>query len=589
MSALIIAFLLATRIVVHDESQLPRFSYPVTTAPSELLTSDDKTFMPFAKAVEADIDRTLTDYDIQDAATLSGLLRTKLAYQLLTHDNDGARASIARLRELASKPDLKLLTGRLALAKLDADAQATSFAAADRDATNALPWSVVADTIKEEYAGERIETKDAIVGFVKHDLDPIAQKSGTLDGPSARELVRARSTLIDTLPLAAMDAPILHAYIAQHDVPEPDIWAARDVTVTPAQVKAPVVIGIWDSGVDPSDYRGFMYVDSRGRHGIAFADDGSTSKSYLYPIPAAVRARYPKYARYFQGFADLESAIDSPQARAVIAYQRSLSADGAAQLARDMEYVGEYAHGSHVAGIALRGNAGARILVARFDDDLPDLHLPPTMAWVKRMAANFALTAAYFRANHVRVVNISWSDTASEFEDWIARTDKITSAQARKQKAQRLFAVWRAAIEHVIATNPNTLFVAAAGNDDNNASFAQDVPSSLRYPNLLTVGATNQAGEATNFTSYGPTVAVYADGYHVASKLPGGYVVKWSGTSMASPNVVNLAGKLFALDPSLTAVEARALIIKGATRSADGKRMLIDPKRTVHLLTAASR
>lgn len=227
--------------------------------------------------------------------------------------------------------------------------------------------------------------------------------------------------------------------------------------------------------------------------------------------------------------------------------------------------------------------------MARFDDNLPDLHFAPTIAWAERMARGFAETAAYVRANHVRVVNMSWGDTVSEFEEWFAKTDSISDPQTRKKEAQALFALWRSAIEYVIASNPGTLFVTAAGNGDNDASFAADVPSSLRYPNMITVGAVNQAGDATSFTSYGPTVAVYADGYHVPSKVPGGYTVKFSGTSMASPFVANLAAKLFALDPSLTPIQARTLIIKGATPSDDGKRQLIDPKRTIALLAGMKR
>lgn len=583
----------AGRIVVHDETQLPRFSYPVQMAPSALLVADDATFAPFAAAVGADVDRTLNDYDIQDPASLRVFLQTKLALQLLAGNDDGARATVAKLRAAETKPALKLLAGRLALVKLDANVRAKTHpgtepsayvADLDRAAVDALPWNVVQDSVKATYGGESLATKDAIVGFVKHDLDPIAQKSGALDGPSAGEIVGLRAQLLALMPLYATDVPILKAYIARNNVVKPDIWAKRDVTLRPSQVKAPVVIGIWDSGVDPRDYPGQIYVDARGRHGLAFADDGSPSRSYVYTMPAATLARYPKFVTLLTGFSDLQSAIDSPDADAARKFQRSLTVDQAAALAHDFDSIGQYIHGSHVAGIAAHGNPGARIAVARFDDDLPQLHFAPSMAWVTRMAGDFVEIGAYFRANHVRVVNMSWGDTVSEFEEWIARTDKISDAQTRKRKAQQLYAVWRAAVENVIASNPATLFVSAAGNGDNNASFAQDVPSSFHDVNLLVVGATNQAGDATGFTSYGPTVAVYADGFHVISKLPGGYAVPLSGTSMASPNVANLAAKLFALDPSLTPKQVRALIVDGATPSADGKRRLIDPRQSVALL-----
>ena len=89
--------------------------------------------------------------------------------------------------------------------------------------------------------------------------------------------------------------------------------------------------------------------------------------------------------------------------------------------------------------------------------------------------------------------------------------------------------------------------MAAAGNSDSNAGFGGDVPASLHLPSLSTVGAVNQAGDETCFTSYGDTVVVDADGYNVESFVPGGARLKLSGTSMATPQVVNFAAKLFAL------------------------------------------
>jgi subtilisin family serine protease len=586
------------RTPVHDETQLPRFSYPMPSAPSVLLVSDDATFAPFAAAVGADVDKTLRDYDIEDKSSLRDFISAKLAVQILAHDNAGARQTIAQLRAAETKPDLQLLAGRLYSSYVDALEQTkggsasqvnAAFALSDRKAVDALPWGVVQDSVKEGYARESLATKDALVGFAKHELDPIAAKTGTLDGPSARVLVQLRAQLLVALPLFQPDLPILKAYIAQHDVVKPDIWNAREVTLSPAQVKAPVVIGIWDSGVDPSDYPAAMFVDSAGRHGLAFADDGAASSSYLYPLPPALLAKYPEDVALMGGLSDLQSGVDSPEAQKAEKYMRSLSPDQEAAFEQDFDLLGEYAHGSHVAGIASRGNPGAKIVVARFDDNLPNLTFEPTPEWARTMAGNFAQIAAYFRANHVRVVNMSWGDTVSEFELWLAKTDKNADPQTRKKKAQDLYAIWRAAVENVIKNTPDTLFVAAAGNGDNDASFSEDVPASFKYPNIIVVGAVNQAGDATNFTSYGPTVAVYADGFHVPSKIPGGYVVKFSGTSMASPNVANLAAKLFALDPSLTPEQVKALIIRGATPTADGKLPLIDPQRSVSLLGGSSR
>jgi subtilisin family serine protease len=580
------------RTVVTDETQLPRFSYPMTIPPSQLVVASDAAFAPFLQAVEGDVDRTLATYDIRDKSTLSDYLSTRLAGQVLDGDVAGARATVAALRAVQSKPDRALLAGRLQLAYVTALAEQKSngtsldadFTAADRAAIAPLPWGVVQDSVRAAAGFEPVATRDQIVGGVGHSLNPIAAKTGTLDGASARALVQARAGLL-LLPLLAIDAAILGAYIAKHNVAKPDIWAARDVTLRPSQIKTAVRIGILDSGVDPHDYPGLMFEgESASQHGLAFADDGAPSNSDTYPLPANVAADYPKLVKLMTGISDLQSGILSPEAAAAQAYLRSLDVPREEAFERELDFIGEYAHGSHVAGIASRGNPGARIVVARFDDNLPNLAFAPTVEWANRMASNFARFAAFFRDNDVRVVNMSWGDQVSEFEQWLAKTDPTSDAAAREAKAKELYAIWRAAVANMIADTPGTLFVAAAGNGDNDATFAQDVPASLSYPNLITVGAVNQAGDPTGFTSYGPTVAVYADGFHVPSKIPQGYTVKFSGTSMAAPNVTNLAGKLFAMDPALTPAEARALIVEGASPVPGGKLKLIDPRRTVRLL-----
>jgi subtilisin family serine protease len=100
----------------------------------------------------------------------------------------------------------------------------------------------------------------------------------------------------------------------------------------------------------------------------------------------------------------------------------------------------------------------------------------------------------------------------------------------------------------------------------------------------VAVGAVDQAGDETSFTSYGKTVVLDADGYLVKSYVPGGKQLRLSGTSMASPNVANLAAKLIALDPKLRPEQTIALIRQSATTSSDGRLHLIDPKAAIALL-----
>ena len=77
---------------------------------------------------------------------------------------------------------------------------------------------------------------------------------------------------------------------------------------------------------------------------------------------------------------------------------------------------------------------------------------------------------------------------------------------------------------------------------------------------------------------------VHANGFEVESYIPGGQTMKMSGTSMSSPNVVNLAGKLWSLEPGLSVQEVIGLIKDGCDTSEDGRIILINPKASVELL-----
>ena len=89
----------------------------------------------------------------------------------------------------------------------------------------------------------------------------------------------------------------------------------------------------------------------------------------------------------------------------------------------------------------------------------------------------------------------------------------------------------------------------------------------------------DQAGEETSFSSFGKTVVVHANGFEVDSVIPGGDRLKLSGTSMAAPQVTNLAAKLYALDPKLGTAQVKALILAGADRK--GRVNFINPKATI--------
>ena len=580
---------------VHSEADLPRTSYPVTGSISTLLQSEDSVFAATVKQVATDLDALLANYDIQDKATLISILTAKLSLQELGGDAAAGLETIRKLRELQSKPDLKLTAGLFDEAILKAQQTGKTGAEYEqkvesiyRDEVNALPWDVVQDVIKSARSISGLLSESFLLGQVQEELQPEIDKSNSLSRNSMYTVLNTRANLRVKLPLNPIRVNVLKAYVTAHDTEKPDIWAAREVTLSNEDHLEKVLVGIWDSGFDPALYSGHLYSYANSApypaQGLAFTDEGKPSDSALYPITPEQKQQYPEISEDLEALSDLKAGVETEVTEAFKKRLAQMSKEDVKTMFERLSFFGNAAHGTHVAGIAIKGNPAAQLVVFRFNDGLSrELHFPPSTEWALRMAANFKQIGQFCAEHKVRVVNLSWGDDLREFEDWLARTKANQSADQRKHEALQLFSIWKQAIVDAMKAAPDTLFVTAAGNADSDAGFLEDVPSSLDLPNLITVGATNQAGDATSFTSYGKTVVAYANGYHVESFIPGGKRVKFSGTSMAAPQVTNLVAKLFAIDPSLTAEKAKELVLAGSTPSPDGKRKLVDQKRSLEL------
>ncbi|MEJ2085296.1 MAG: S8 family serine peptidase [Acidobacteriota bacterium] len=593
----------ADKIKVESVDDLPRFTYEIDGTLAELLESDSE-FAEFSARVRADVESVLAAYEINDATTLKNYYGTLLSLQMLDGQYDQAEATIQTLRDLEDKPAAKLLTGQLTGAWIDtkrkipdsdSDAFRAAFQSAYSSRLESLPFDVVQDNVEQAKGGWEIRSQNLLLGVLESQLQPAVDKTGTISGEVADTLVSFRLLFEDLLPLKSQAIAALGSYIDANRTEKPDIWAERSVELEATAEATPVVVAIWDSGVDTNIFEGRLFVNPAERfdgedtdgngyvddvNGIAYTLEADKTPDLLYPLDDETKPRYEEMKSMVKGLMDIQAAVDSPEASNLKQQLSQMPPEEVQPFIEDISLFGNFAHGTHVAGIAVEGNPFARILAARITFDHHMIPPPPTVEQAKKDVAAMADVIDYFKANQVRIVNMSWGESQPSIEQALELNGMGESAQDRLAMAQEIFAVIHDGLRDAIAGAPEILFVTSAGNSDNDAEFDLMIPSSYDLPNILTVGAVDQAGEETSFSTFGANVDLHANGFEVVSYVPGGDRMAFSGTSMSSPNVVNLAAKILAIDPDLTPSQLIEVIKEGTETSADGRITLINPKAT---------
>ena len=582
------------RKVVRSVDDLPRLTYDVPASASEVLDFSPDRFHGFAQPIVADIDRALATYDISDNATVRAMLSAKLATQIASAREDAAAlGTITAIRAREDKAEARLESGLVYQAFLQArlsshDAPGrcpASFADTYARLLDALPWSTVGVRVKMERGLAQVATPAFISGFVS-DLQPTLDRSHALDNDGAWRLVAARANMDVIPPCRREIVRVLTAYVSRHDVKKPNIWSARAVSFVDMKGLHPVDVAIWDSGFDRALFAGQLMVGSDGKpvRGPGFDVVAQPASYDLLPLTPEQAQLYPATVKDEQGVSDLQNGIDSPAADAFRAKVATMSPAQAQSFFELLNIIGGYSHGTHVTGIAAAGNPAIRLTSAVMTYDNKPVPTPPSDQIQERLRASYITTVDWFRTHGIRVVNMSFGVRPSDYESVLEKNGIGKTAEERKTLARHYFEYERQGFLAAFRRAPDILFVAAAMNNGSDNAFDETLPSSLELPNLITVGAVDQAGGRTGFTSTGKTVRVYASGYNVESVVPGGAHVQESGTSMAAPQVTNLAAKLIAIDPTLTPAQTVALIEKGSDAGEEPGIRLINPQKTMALL-----
>jgi len=584
------------RIKIEKADDVPRFTYQVSGKLDDLIRDDAK-FEAFAGPLRRDVESIFAKYDIVDKSTQRGLLSLLAQLDFLEGKYDAASARLDQIRALEEKPADKLLSGlrlraMIAAAKSTGNTDSDAFRSAVGKNISVtlgpLPYDIVGNDVKEIKGSTEIASAALALGRVQNVLQPTVDKAGSLSSDLAPAIVGTRYYLKTTLPLKATLVAAYGGYLSAHTVTRPDIWAARNVELPASGNYHPVNIAIWDSGVDVALFPGRLVQNSDGTTAvIGFDKYAKPANTELLPLPGPARENLPKMISRIKGFSDLQANIDSPEATEITAYLSGLQPADFKRTIEELTLNGQYVHGTHVAGIASAGNPYARLAVARIEFGHTLLPDPcPTEELVQQEARNIGSYVEFMKQHRVRVVNMSWGGSIKDEERELELCGIGKTVDERKVLARHYFDSEKNSLSHAMAGASDILFVAAAGNSNEDASYSEFIPAGIELPNLLVVGAVDQAGDEASFTSYGKTVTVDANGYLVTSTVPGGQRVPLSGTSMASPQVANLAAKLLAIDPALTPEKLIGIIRTTSDRSDDGRRNLINPAKAIATLPA---
>ncbi|MGQ0628835.1 MAG: S8 family serine peptidase [Phycisphaerales bacterium] len=599
----------AGKLPVKTADDLPRHEYTIEGRVSEFLVSDAP-FKAFVTKVKADIESALARYDITDPTTLQGYYSMLMQASVLDGRLDDALGFAERIRALEGKEARKLMTGQVLGAYVksvkdsggDKAKQAKIFDEDLYKRVSALPWDVVREEVISAKGRSELASPELILGGIKGQLDPIVEASkGVISSDIARGLVGARMTLDVMLGLQPAIGKVYGQIIDSHKTVMKDVWSERLVTLSEKDAGTPVVAVVWDSGTDVALFPNRLFVNpkeiagnSKDDDGNGFADDvngiaydleARPTPELLHPL-SEMKADPKLVTSHMKGMMDVQANIDSPEASAIKAYIRGLKADEVNAFQEDLGLFGNYSHGTHVAGIAAEGNPFVRLLPVRITFDFRSIPtLTPTVEGAQRTAAAARSCIAYMRAAGARVCNMSWGGSKADIEGALEAKNVGKSPEERASLARELFKIERDALEEAMKSAPEILFVAAAGNSNNDNQFSELIPSGLNVPNMITVGAVDAAGKPTGFTTFGKNVKLYANGFEVNSYIPGGQQMKFSGTSMAAPNMTNLVAKLVALNPKLTTSEIIDLVTKGAEpmEGYEG-RFVINPKKSIEML-----
>ncbi|MEO1305038.1 MAG: S8 family serine peptidase [Pseudomonadota bacterium] len=570
------------KIVVASEADLPRTEIALTKKPSEIVLEDGPEYDALVDELDLVITDLLENYEIEDASTKRGILSAQRTILQARGDWEGFLATTPGMIETASKPAEREMTGvisdsfaraALAIGTTEGDAFVEAYKTEIETALAGVDVNIARDELQATRGQMQLVNATLLEAALKGQLDPAIEQAGmVVDRGGAMSIIGIKQTIGMTAYMPMIADAIGARLDEVPEVETADLWAPREAKVAEG---SEVIVAVWDTGVDSSLQGDRMWVNPSSEgpgyaHGIAFGPNFELEPGDLLVEAADYTDQMDGLIDTVKGSLDLQAGLETPEKAAFLEQMQTLSPDTMMDFQKSLAVVSNYVHGQHVADIAADGNDVAKILNVRFtwpSDPLPTE--PIDEAYVEGLVAAAQTSVDFLKANDVKVVNMSWRITRPMIEGMLQITGAEPEAEARQERAAAIFQILEDGLTEAFASAPEILFVAGAGNEDENVEFTTSVPAGINLPNVITIGAVDRELQPAAFTSYGESIDLYANGFEIPGRVPGGRELALSGTSMAAPQVANLAAKLWATNPDLTVAEVVEAMT--ATSTAEGE------------------
>ncbi len=271
-------------------------------------------------------------------------------------------------------------------------------------------------------------------------------------------------------------------------------------------------------------------------------------------------------------------------------------------------FTGGWAHGTHCAGIASTKNSNVNLNAISHipTGNSPQKEAEEALAQVKHMiahklsrrtrrtdsneapkkvtmeeldqyftqlgqqyAAQVKEKADYIGSLKPRVINCSFGAPNEALVDMMSKNmvqwGWTNPTAAEVQEVVNLF-VTKAFLTRdkaMFAKAPNALVVIASGNSSEDLDPFVSSPNDVPIENKLVIAATDEDQKLAPFSCYGKKVVdVAVPGVNIYSTYPNQKMGYMSGTSMACPLAVNYAAQVIYVNPDLTAVQVKQILME---------------------------